>query len=183
MTLTIAAIPTTYAGVRFRSRLEARWAATFDLLGWEWAYEPYDLNGWIPDFVLTLPKYNESPNCKFDQFYGVPHIRVQHPFVEVRPVEDHPASQRYLLEGFGVDRIYKGLGITFKEVPSDMFEGGTETIIEGGEGNEVLLLGNNPDNAWRIPDLGDWTCPENLFIHDNKKEIWKAAGNKVQWRG
>ena len=31
----IAAIPTTYSGVVFRSRLEARWAAFFDLCGWD----------------------------------------------------------------------------------------------------------------------------------------------------
>lgn len=49
----IKAIPTEYAGYMFRSRLEARWAAFFDLLGWEWEYEPFDLNGYIPDFILT----------------------------------------------------------------------------------------------------------------------------------
>lgn len=48
-----AAIPTMYNGVQFRSRLEARWAAFFDLCGWQWEYEPFDLNGWIPDFVLS----------------------------------------------------------------------------------------------------------------------------------
>jgi hypothetical protein len=45
-------IVTMYRGRRFRSRLEARWAAMFDLLGWKYEYEPYDLEGWIPDFVL-----------------------------------------------------------------------------------------------------------------------------------
>jgi hypothetical protein len=46
-------IPTVYKGVRYRSRLEARWAAFFDLVGWEAHYEPFDLNGWIPDFVIN----------------------------------------------------------------------------------------------------------------------------------
>jgi len=46
------AIPTRYGGTQFRSRLEARWAAFFDLLGWSWEYEPIDLEGYIPDFVL-----------------------------------------------------------------------------------------------------------------------------------
>lgn len=46
------AIPTQYGGVNFRSRLEARWAAFFDLLGWRWLYEATDLEGWIPDFTL-----------------------------------------------------------------------------------------------------------------------------------
>ena len=47
-------IPTWYAGVRFRSRLESRWAAFFDLVGWPWLYEPLDLAGYIPDFLLPL---------------------------------------------------------------------------------------------------------------------------------
>lgn len=47
------AIPTKYKGIQFRSRLEARWAAMFDLLRWNWIYEPYDLNGWIPDFEIV----------------------------------------------------------------------------------------------------------------------------------
>lgn len=49
------AIPTEYRGHRFRSRLEARWACFFDNCGWPWEYEPFDLDGYIPDFVLTFP--------------------------------------------------------------------------------------------------------------------------------
>jgi hypothetical protein len=49
---TIAAKPTWYEGVRFRSRLEATWAAFFDLTGFRWEYEPYDLQFWTPDFVI-----------------------------------------------------------------------------------------------------------------------------------
>ncbi len=33
--------------------MEARWAAFFDVVNWDWEYEPVDLNGWIPDFRLT----------------------------------------------------------------------------------------------------------------------------------
>jgi hypothetical protein len=51
-TTTIAAIPTTYRGVRMRSRLEAKWARMFDQLGWRWEYEPLDFDGWIPDFLI-----------------------------------------------------------------------------------------------------------------------------------
>lgn len=50
--MNIKAIPTVYKSVKFRSRLEARWACFFDLLGWPWAYEAVDLDGWIPDFIL-----------------------------------------------------------------------------------------------------------------------------------
>ncbi len=48
----IKAHPTTYSGIVFRSRLEATWAAFFDLCGWRWMYEPFDLEGWSPDFAL-----------------------------------------------------------------------------------------------------------------------------------
>lgn len=51
------AIPTTYSGTSFRSRLEADFAAHFDALGLAWDYEPegFELdNGmrYLPDFWL-----------------------------------------------------------------------------------------------------------------------------------
>ena len=49
-------IPTTgIQGIRFRSRIEAQWAEMFTKLGWEWEYEPIDLNGYIPDFIIKFP--------------------------------------------------------------------------------------------------------------------------------
>lgn len=55
---TINAIETHYAGCRFRSRLEARWAVFFDTLGIEWQYEPQGYlvgpqhTSYLPDFWL-----------------------------------------------------------------------------------------------------------------------------------
>lgn len=48
----IPGIETRYRGTLFRSRLEAHWAAFFDLMKWRWEYEPFDADGYIPDFVL-----------------------------------------------------------------------------------------------------------------------------------
>lgn len=54
--ITIKAIETSYAGCRFRSRLEARWAVFFDAAGVVWQYEPqgYSLPSgpYLPDFWL-----------------------------------------------------------------------------------------------------------------------------------
>lgn len=54
------AIETVYAGYRFRSRLEARWAVFFDTLGisYRYEFEGYDLDGvwYLPDFYL--PQYD-----------------------------------------------------------------------------------------------------------------------------
>jgi hypothetical protein len=47
----LKAKPTVYAGIEFRSRLEARWAAFFDRIGHRWTYEPLDGDGYIPDFL------------------------------------------------------------------------------------------------------------------------------------
>lgn len=58
MIYTIKAIPTIYNHVQFRSRLEARWAAFFDLAGIKWDYEPFDLDGWAPDFMLRWTGQN-----------------------------------------------------------------------------------------------------------------------------
>lgn len=53
---TIKAKQTSYKGYLFRSRLEARWAYFFDLMGIEYEYEKetYDLpsGGYLPDFWL-----------------------------------------------------------------------------------------------------------------------------------
>lgn len=54
----VKAIQTSYAGCRFRSRIEARWAVFFDYLGIGWEYEPqgFDLPSgpYLPDFLLDL---------------------------------------------------------------------------------------------------------------------------------
>jgi hypothetical protein len=57
--MTIQAIETSYAGCRFRSRLEARWAHFFDTLGVRWEYEPQGYHvgeqrrPYLPDFCLS----------------------------------------------------------------------------------------------------------------------------------
>lgn len=46
-------IETHYAGCRFRSRLEARWAVFFDAHRWSWEHEPQGFavaGGYLPDF-------------------------------------------------------------------------------------------------------------------------------------
>ena len=54
---TIQSLPAFFEGVKFRSRLEARWAIFFEHCGMKWEYEPegYQLdNGqcYLPDFLL-----------------------------------------------------------------------------------------------------------------------------------
>lgn len=87
MRYTMKAHPTTYAGVRFRSRLEARWAAFFDLAGWSWEYEPADLAGWSPDFLVTFP----CPMADHDTPHTHPLMVEVKPYTALEQFHDHVA--------------------------------------------------------------------------------------------
>lgn len=89
----IPAIPTKYRGIQFRSRLEARWAAMFDNLGWRYEYEPMDLGGWIPDFIL----YGKGAEVLVE-------VKPWNPETEpdpdlIRKIEQSGADQNVLLVG------------------------------------------------------------------------------------
>lgn len=62
------AIPTTYRGIRYRSRLEARWAAFFRFMELHAEYEPLDLEGWIPDFSIGSALVEVKPCLTEDEF-------------------------------------------------------------------------------------------------------------------
>jgi len=80
--MTITPIPTVVNGIKFRSRLEARWAMFFDSLKLKWYYEYQGFqikNVWyVPDFLVITPSGNEywieikpitiKNNYKFDIF-------------------------------------------------------------------------------------------------------------------
>lgn len=92
MTDTIKAIETSYAGCRFRSRLEARWAVFFDHLGVKWLYEPqgFELPSgerYLPDF--QLPDHRLWVEVKGDE-------------EEMRKHEARYAEAAMLLDGNGL---------------------------------------------------------------------------------
>ena len=79
----IQAIETSYAGCRFRSRLEAKWAVFFDALDIEWQYEAQgyvlgDGSHYLPDFWLPrIPITSETGwHDRGSRNYGV-HVEVK----------------------------------------------------------------------------------------------------------
>lgn len=126
MQYTITPHPTTYAGVRFRSRLEARWAAFFDLADWAWEYEPIELAGWAPDFLVTLPDvrlYVEvKPYLELDQFHDHPAWSMMDGDYAIRPAcfGNSPLTTVWVRPGVGDvgvmdvvphwDRLWKDAG-------------------------------------------------------------------------
>tara|TARA_B100001564_G_scaffold5005_1_gene4359 strand:- start:1664 stop:2764 length:1101 start_codon:yes stop_codon:yes gene_type:complete len=39
--------------IKFRSISEAKWSYIFDILNFDWSYEPFELHGYIPDFIIS----------------------------------------------------------------------------------------------------------------------------------
>jgi len=154
---TIAAHPTRYAGVRFRSRLEARWAAFFDLVGWNWAYEPIDLAGWTPDFRVSF-KCDHSECGGFvsgEAMRDGEHVL----YVEVKPFET--------IDAFVGHPAYAGIG---------------DGDGESWDPPHSACFGLNPEvtqwssahgscgGVFSVTDFcGDWDV------------AWREAGNRVQW--
>lgn len=85
-TVSIKAIPTTYNGIKMRSRLEASFAQALDSFGIEWVYEAegFDIDGvwYLPDF--WIPKFKA--------------------FVEVKGVLDDSVEKPRRLSGLIGDR-------------------------------------------------------------------------------
>lgn len=87
------AIPTYYQGIRFRSRLEATWAAFFDQAGWEWKYEPIDLDGWIPDFWVGIP-CSHSECCPKDKSQILHELYAEvKPYFYINQFDGHPVTK------------------------------------------------------------------------------------------
>lgn len=72
---TVAAKPTTYRGVRMRSRTEAKAARLLDDWGIPWQYEPVTFRsgraGYIPDFLLWPGKHEWWLEIKHPAIYDV----------------------------------------------------------------------------------------------------------------
>ena len=170
-----AAIPTLYNGVQFRSRLEARWAAFFDLMQWPWEYEPFDLSGYIPDFYLD---------------FEIPFIIEVKPFEKVKDNfgqwSDELFEVKHKIDSSGVFGAYAILGSVLRQM-----HGGKETGIIG-----VYSTKDSSSFAEQILCVCDRGCGFSLGItckNDYSHLVhsvpitalaadWKMAGNMVQWR-
>lgn len=197
---TIKAHPTTYAGVNFRSRLEATWAAFFDLCGWGWEYEPFDLEGWTPDFLLkgASPCLVEVKPIDFstDGPYFERSVSLARRYaakvqdnIEKLPVD--PVSNfrttpyEYLVLGLGPFYAYDymeriGLGVFLLD---SWNMGGDIALMTKGERPHMFdFCAESGWFGYRIS--GEYDGDHHLefwsswYIH----HLWKSAKNKVQWK-
>lgn len=174
-------MPTEYAGVMFRSRLEAKWAAFFDLAKWSWTYEPFDLAGYIPDFIVETSRKPLLVEVK--------------PSAELRELEPHAAKIR--------DGGWTG---DFLIVGACMLSGPEHPLSLGLLG---IWDGESNDGWWPADHAEAIECPKcervsvrhasgghfcvlwgasgrfaaELSEPARLRRLWGQAGNDVQWRG
>lgn len=166
-------IPTTYRGTRFRSRLESRWAAFFDLVSWSWVYEPFDGEGWIPDFLIQgeLPLLIEvGPVSTPAEFY----LKATKPLAHL----EHPTLV------LGISPIVLGdderAGVITNEFPS-VVGPAFWMICAGCPPSSEHTLG-----ALRVyGDSVDRPCGHGMGRPARSRwlfDLWAEAGNRVQWQ-
>ena len=89
-----------YKGLQFRTRLEARWAAFFDLAGWVWHVNPLPVGDWAPDFMVTFAC--EHAKCAASHTLLIAVL----PYEDISAFSGHPALDC----AYGVGAAYGKLG-------------------------------------------------------------------------
>lgn len=180
----LASIPTTYNGINFRSRLEARWAAFFDLLGWSWEYEAFDLPGWIPDFKIKGKKdiYVEvKPFKVFDQYPKINpdwhpqliKINIAQPKLDVLLLSDSP------FENNGNSEECFGFILSSHEDPIPYDVTLYTDLLEKYYFLERIPFANHTPMFCRKEQvMTNLQQPEK----DKISSFWKIAGNQTQWK-
>lgn len=190
------AIPTTFAGVRMRSRLEARWAAFFTNCGWKWTYEPFDTDGWAPDFTLHMPAGDIYVEVKP---VLTPHVRSV--FIDVAGPLVSSVGARALLVGSSLD-FMKGccdaalIGVGIDRPKYDNGVLMNEAIVDdigigccGGNNGRQLCHGGMVSMSPNEMDYTCWVCgdydgnPSHDAVTAGVDALWADACNRSQWRG
>ena len=120
MTQELKPIETLYAGEKFRSKLEARWAVFFDACGVEWEYEPEGYN--LGDGVWYLPDFK----LKYDT--GLFDVTI---YIEVKGTMRDNDAEKISRFSEAVNRLSKSGDITDFIVVGNIPKG--ETIDEIAE--------------------------------------------------
>lgn len=169
-------IPTSFAGTNFRSRLEARWAAFFSIVGWDWVYEPVDGAGYVPDFLIK----GDSPL-----------------FVEVKPATSETEYRQ------PVQKIVDGIGPHWNR---DVLIVGADAVMRGDVAGILVDFLHGPNDWNTSPaewvycptcvSLGIATSSTSGHMrpcghaapkggdpaNQHPRNLWALAGNAVQWR-
>lgn len=169
-------IPTYCDGYRMRSRLEASWGHFFALCGWHWKYEPVDLSGYIPDFLLTFARRPLLIEVK-------PEGDLLAMGAHTEKIDESGWDKNALIVGTGPPRPIEGLPVIGLMRQSD-------PIICGWDAG-VLFRCMACRKVGIYHQSGFWECP-NCGMADGASiigpisarkiyELWAEAQNSAQW--
>lgn len=201
MSRTLPGIPTLYQGRRYRSRLEARYAAFFDALSWPYEYEPIDLFGYVPDFICHPP--NASGHVE-------PMLVEVKPFVPPFEHEDVVLTCARIVEGGWLgDAVVVGAQHRIEHpsrvtvamhVPALLDEQGNVRMAPlatvPDETTATVCIGRmrDGDDVWRDAYLTRADDRTWQLTHDAAQALltrtdffalrlaWSTAGNATQWK-
>ena len=160
-------IPTMYRGVKMRSRLEARWAAMFDEIGWPWAYEPIDLDGYIPDYLVSF----EAGKLLTEVKGAVEDFAIAESKIECSGWTDEALVVGATIDGPVIGRILEWDGADPRWGEAQIF-----FCISCGMVSVLCV-----DGSWRCRACG--ADDGNSHVGEFALEAtWANCGNRVQWR-
>lgn len=178
-------IPTRYADVEFRSRLEARWACFFDLVEWEWEYESYDMPWWIPDFLIhgfDHPILVEVKPIIWGRDMQTQAINDP----ELKKTRGHNDYEVLILgSGLGFYKTEPCLGLIVGQgYHEDKRAPGYDdpAMLEITTRNFLDFRGYWGNFAHRISGLSDGKHHINPAPAGRFNSCWVEAGNRVQWK-
>ena len=177
-----AAKPTIFRGVIYRSRLEAKWAAMFSLLRWEFQYEPENLRGWLPDFLIQQGRHILYVECRPAYAQGEVRDRIE------RAIVDGGAAFSAMM--VGEMPTYGRFGASLGEAFTDL-SGGYEPIF-GWDTADLTVPRRQSSPAYSLeissgaPLLGGGnTCGKDRVEADlgHALSLWAKACNEVRFKG
>ena len=174
-------IPTVYNHVKFRSRVEARWADFFTRMGCKWTYEPFDLDGYIPDFAL--------------EFYKPLLVEVKGPEEDVEVAKSKIECSEWDGEALIVAGSWPG-GVPWDDhMPAIGWLGeraGAPGYPDWYWGKAILFGCGHCLRPSLFHDVMTYRCRANgCYDGDgylgpcegvSPREAWAKAGNRTQWR-
>ena len=181
---TIAAIPTLYRGRMYRSRLEARWAAFFDRLGWTYEYEPFDLGAWSPDFLLNgalngaLVEVKPWASLDLHVCEKIGEAVAEQWVLLTRAapiiVEDHLVSPGWLrAPGWALFQEAYLIWLLYSKKP-----------LFGADIGPFSIDEKNPVSLWFVSGFRCYSKEHARHIfhyRDHSMQLWADACNAVQW--
>jgi len=163
-------IETRYAGCRFRSRLEARWACFFDTLGIAWEYEPQgylvgpDARPYLPDFWLPGEKVWAEVKGSQDQLDIA--LLVDAAF----PENGLPASGRST-DDFDREVRMLILGPIARGMTPWTSGGKTLGVVQPAPSLLLHCADGIRQTDGAFTDTGLWTDSDGPLVADNAREI------------